>query len=403
MSLRIISRLSSSQIQDRRHAAPADHGAQWWPGMIPDLRFLIGAAVSIALLSIAALGIGATIHLMHQTKAGPLEASRLLAFNPNDRKRMEFGDPFAGLTTSPQGLRPSADMEIVQAPQAVPVPAEAEASSPADSDNVDERAVIDPPLPPDEDPILMATPADSGMDMRPPAETAVESVTTSTPPAQTGPAESASPTSADQAASVVPSSTSTSLEPSSATTDAVPTTAVEPAAPAPIEAAPTEAASIASAPSEAKPNQAPSLPGMPGQAAGTPAEPAARPSELVTPRGETAPVAATPSEAVSDPEPVGSVATTPAPPTAQQPATALPVAESQPKSHKAKAKAAIPKAKAKAHKAKAAAPKSKADPRRRTRTVRPNASTGYNVTTDGFFGAPWPRQTNQPKLLWPGG
>jgi hypothetical protein len=41
--------------------------------MLANLRFVIGAALAIALLAVTALGLFAAVRMTHQTKIGPLE------------------------------------------------------------------------------------------------------------------------------------------------------------------------------------------------------------------------------------------------------------------------------------------------------------------------------------------
>jgi hypothetical protein len=342
--------------------------------MIPDLRFIIGAVVSIALLTVTAFGLGAATYLRHQTKVGPLEASRLLAFGPSDRRLMGHDNPFAGLPPSPHGMRPPADIPIVQAVEVIPAPADAViAVSPGDPDTVDERAVVDPPLSPDEDPILMATPPDADTD----PSTAAEPAGPATPQAPTAQTRSEPdvPAASEEAASAAPAS-STAVEPSSVPAPATEAASVIPASPetAPVASAPSESVSVA---------------------------------PVLT---ETTSVVAAPPAAMADPEPVGSVTVTPTADTAaEEPA------ESRPKSRKAKAKAPASRAKAKAPaakakakapapqaKAKATAQKARARPRRQARPVPSNASTGYGVMSDGLFGAPMSRQTGQSRSLWSG-
>jgi hypothetical protein len=48
--------------------------------MLPDLRFVFGAAVAVSLLGLTTLGVFAAVRLAHQAKMGPLETSRNLAF-----------------------------------------------------------------------------------------------------------------------------------------------------------------------------------------------------------------------------------------------------------------------------------------------------------------------------------
>jgi hypothetical protein len=153
--------------------------------MLPDLRFLVGATLATALLAVASVGLLTADQIAHQARLGPLEASRSLAFAPELGRppvadaTPRFGmwlpdDPFATLSrgtapdvvAAPKIEAPEiAVSEIVAqapvlpaAPEIAAAPAEAPASPPDDTDTVDERAVIDPPLPADSDIMQTAEP-----------------------------------------------------------------------------------------------------------------------------------------------------------------------------------------------------------------------------------------------------
>jgi hypothetical protein len=61
---------------------------------LPDLRFVIGAALATALLVVTAFGVAVTLRLSHQAKVGPLEASRSLAY-ADQTDWNQFQDPTA--------------------------------------------------------------------------------------------------------------------------------------------------------------------------------------------------------------------------------------------------------------------------------------------------------------------
>jgi hypothetical protein len=50
-------------------------------GMLPDIRFAIGAVLLSTLLIMSALGLAATVRIAHHRAVGPLEASRVLAYS----------------------------------------------------------------------------------------------------------------------------------------------------------------------------------------------------------------------------------------------------------------------------------------------------------------------------------
>lgn len=140
--------------------------------MIPDLRFVVGAVIATALLGVTLFGLAAAMHISHQSKISPLEASRLLAYTPESRHRIfdvpapRLDSPFANIPAGPnpvplqQPAEPAAPPQQTaaaaqSAPDAQASPAAQPASPPQpanDADTVDERAVVDPPLPLDNDP-----------------------------------------------------------------------------------------------------------------------------------------------------------------------------------------------------------------------------------------------------------
>src|SRR5262245_8557459 len=62
--------------------------------MLPDFRFVIGAVLATGLLAVTGLGLFAAVRIAHHTSAGPLEASRSVAFD--DRADWnQFQDPDA--------------------------------------------------------------------------------------------------------------------------------------------------------------------------------------------------------------------------------------------------------------------------------------------------------------------
>jgi hypothetical protein len=178
----------------RRTLALMEAGRAGVTRMIPDLRFVIGAVMATALLGVTLFGLAAAMHISHQSKLSPLEASRLLAFTPESRHRVfdvpapRFESPFANIAAGPNPVpmqQPAAPAEkpiqtaaaaqpapLAPAPpapaaaNAQPIP-ETEATPSAqpanlppaadDPDTVDERAVVDPPLPIETDPPAAAT------------------------------------------------------------------------------------------------------------------------------------------------------------------------------------------------------------------------------------------------------
>jgi hypothetical protein len=150
--------------------------------MIPDLRFVVGAVIATAMLGVTLFGLAVAIHIAHQSRISPLEASRLLAYTPESRHRVfdipapRFDSPFANIPADPNPVplqqpaapqqqtaataRPAVDVQPT--PDAQPAPNAPPAN---DADAVDERAVVEPPLPAGNDPPAATTAA------APPVET----------------------------------------------------------------------------------------------------------------------------------------------------------------------------------------------------------------------------------------
>ena len=161
--------------------------------MLPDLRFVIGAVMATALLGVTLFGLAAAMHISHQSKVGPLEASRMLAYTPESRHRIfdmparRFDNPFANIPAAANSVPLQQPAEPAE-PQGAPTQtaaAEQPESPPqpaaSDADTVDERAVVDPPLPPDGD-----VPAEAAEAV--PAAASPEPSAASAPPIETQPA-----------------------------------------------------------------------------------------------------------------------------------------------------------------------------------------------------------------------
>ena len=75
--------------------------------MLPDLRFVVGAGLALALLVVTAFGVAATLRFAHRAKVGPLEASRSLAYagwnqfqNPSATRRFDKIENIVGPAAS---------------------------------------------------------------------------------------------------------------------------------------------------------------------------------------------------------------------------------------------------------------------------------------------------------------
>jgi hypothetical protein len=122
--------------------------------MLPDLRFAIGAVLATALLGVTAFGMAAAVQIAHQGKVSPLEASRMLAYTPDARRELQADSgPFANIPADRTPLPPPAPVVRNAANDTPAAASETPAAPPSgDPDMVDERAVVDPPLPLDSDP-----------------------------------------------------------------------------------------------------------------------------------------------------------------------------------------------------------------------------------------------------------
>jgi len=180
--------------------------------MFPDLRFVFGALIATALSGVTLFGLTAAMHISHQSKLSPLEASRLLSYTPEGRHRPfdapapRFESPFANIPADPnpvllqqpagpaQSAEPSVEIVAVAQPaglrpidpSAPPEPSQQTAAVEPenlpppgdDTDAVDERAVIDPPLPLENDAPAAAGDAASAAPSPEPAAAAIEPVET---------------------------------------------------------------------------------------------------------------------------------------------------------------------------------------------------------------------------------
>ena len=116
----------------RRTSGLMEAGRAGVTRMIPDLRFVIGAVMATALLGVTLFGLAAAMHISHQSKLSPLEASRLLAYTPESRHRVfdipapRFDSPFANIPADPNPVplqQPAAPAEAPVQTAAVTQPA----------------------------------------------------------------------------------------------------------------------------------------------------------------------------------------------------------------------------------------------------------------------------------------
>ena len=204
--------------------------------MLPDLRFVIGAVIATALSGVTLFGLAATIHISHQSRVGPLEASRMLAYTPEARHRIfdipapRVESPFANIPADPnpvplrqQSPEPAAEapappvQSAANVPPSIAQPALAEpdiaqpASLPSPADTVDERAVVDPPLPLDNEvpaPAVESAPAAPSPEPAA-ANTPIEIMPATPAPVVEAPAEPTVTPDVQQVASIPPATDAT--------------------------------------------------------------------------------------------------------------------------------------------------------------------------------------------------
>ena len=231
--------------------------------MLPDLRFVIGAVMATALLGVTLFGLAAAMHISHQSKVGPLEASRLLAYAPESRHRIfdiparRFDDPFANipavanpvpLATAGGAARTVGAANADRGPRSRGATRDSARSRPiSDADTVDERAVVDPPLPPDGDVPAAAAEATPAAAEAVPAAPSPEPSAASAPPVETQPA-APSPVAEKQ---IEPAADVPQVGSIPATTDAAETRSEPPASQAP-QASEVPSVAEADEPAQAK-------------------------------------------------------------------------------------------------------------------------------------------------------
>jgi hypothetical protein len=127
--------------------------------MLPDLRFVIGSVLATVVLGITALGLVFTVRLAQDAKSGPFQVIRPLAYtapgesNPAARPSdlaQQPGGPFAQI---PAGGSVTAQAPAAPEPATAAPAEEATAETADDHAAVDERAVVDPPLSPEGEPL----------------------------------------------------------------------------------------------------------------------------------------------------------------------------------------------------------------------------------------------------------
>ena len=137
-------------------AAPAR--LSYGSNMLPDLRFVIGAVLATVVLGVTALGLISSIRLAHESRTAPLEATRPLAYTAPTGLATQAVRPgdVAQQPGGPFEKVPAGGTVTAQAPAAPEPDAPAAESTPATADDhaaVDERAVVDPPLSPEGEPL----------------------------------------------------------------------------------------------------------------------------------------------------------------------------------------------------------------------------------------------------------
>jgi hypothetical protein len=94
--------------------------------MLPDLRFLLGAALAIALLAVAGVGLIASTRLLHEARIAPIEERRSLAYAGRPNQRDDGGLPALISDGPPAPTRPMAAPIAPPPVEALPDPPQAE-------------------------------------------------------------------------------------------------------------------------------------------------------------------------------------------------------------------------------------------------------------------------------------
>ena len=195
--------------------------------MLPDLRFIIGSVLATAVLGVTALGLFFTVRLAQETKSGPFQVIRPLAYTaPGESQSSPAARP-SELVQQPGGpfAQIPADGSVTAQAPAAPEPANATPAEETTSENaddhaaVDERAVVDPPLSPEGEPL----PSEADSAPATPATVAASPADTTSPSDTASPADTASPS--DTASPEDTASPSDTVVPAADTTGSIPATA----------------------------------------------------------------------------------------------------------------------------------------------------------------------------------
>jgi hypothetical protein len=87
--------------------------------MLPDFRFIIGATLAVVVLAVTSFGLFMAVHVTHQAKVGPLEASRSPVFD--DRADWnQFYDPAGARRFEELARKADADVPVQRAAESPP-------------------------------------------------------------------------------------------------------------------------------------------------------------------------------------------------------------------------------------------------------------------------------------------
>jgi hypothetical protein len=91
-------------------------------GMVPDLRFVLGASLAIAMLAVAGFGLAISSQLLHQARVNPVESTQSLAYAGRAEDN-PFYDPSSALRfTKAKADDPAVPLLMAKPPNPIPTP-----------------------------------------------------------------------------------------------------------------------------------------------------------------------------------------------------------------------------------------------------------------------------------------
>ena len=91
-------------------------------GMLPDLRFVLGASLAVAMLALAGLGLAISSQLLHEARVSPVESTQSLAY-AGQAEGNPFYDPRSLLRfTKGKADDPAVPLRVTKPPDPIPAP-----------------------------------------------------------------------------------------------------------------------------------------------------------------------------------------------------------------------------------------------------------------------------------------